>query len=186
MLQDFPWENWDPGYPLGPLDAGIHKLYKLGGWWNCCNQMLGLNVWFKKKRVTRVFPTGGEDADVDGGFEDDHRKWPGDRDEWASRGHIAKNLASGWWSDVDQSQGCAAEEGRLLLDLCYRTHNAGDAQEEAPLFVTDRSVRIGVGKPVPLVCGSTGKTGEWVTKLPAALFGCVGAGHRNAATARGI
>ena len=64
--------------------------------------------------------------------------------------YIAKNLASG----------CAAEEGRLLLDLCYRTHNAGDAQEEAPLFVTDRSVGIGGGKPVPLVCGSTGKTGE--------------------------
>ena len=120
------------------------------------------------------------------------RRWPSEvarRSGWVGFPRASTSPRT-WpqvgWSDVDQSQGCAAEEGRLLLDLCYRTHNAGDAQEEAPLFVTDRSVRIGVGKPVPLVCGSTGKTGEWVTKPPAALFGCVGAGHRNAATARGI
>ena len=98
------------------------------------------------------------------------RRWPSD---------------GAWrWGWVGFPRAHRQEPGLVTGRITQVIH--GDAQEEAPLFVTDHSVRIGVGKPVPLVCGSTGKTGEWITKPPGALFGCVGAGHRNAATARGI
>ena len=78
------------------------------------------------------------------------------------------------------------DEGQRSHRSCYRTHDAADAEEEVPLLGTGRGVRFGVGQPVSLVCGSSGKRSERVTKPPEGLFGCGGAGHRNDATARRI